>query len=109
MEYKALKVYMDVESRSSIEKKKDIEEHESAAEYHERAAKHHRKALQHNNGRIFGSLLAVLGIGGLIFAAVIFIHLSGCQRYTNALVIYGAMGLIFFASGINMRREALEE
>jgi len=50
---------------------------------------------------IFGSLLTLLGIAGLIYAAVLFINDSDNWKI---LLVYGMLGLIFFVSGIRLIR-----
>lgn len=62
-----------------------------------------------NIKRIFGALLTVLGIGGLIYAAVLFVSTSGDTRNIKALVIYGILGLIFFIAGISLVRTTKDE
>jgi uncharacterized membrane protein len=62
-----------------------------------------------NIKRIFGALLTVLGIGGLIYAAVLFVSTSGDTRNIKALVIYGILGLIFFIAGISLIRTTKDE
>jgi uncharacterized membrane protein len=62
-----------------------------------------------NIKRIFGALLTVLGIGGLIFAAVLFVNTTGSSHNIKALVIYGILGLIFFIAGINLIRTTRDE
>jgi len=62
-----------------------------------------------NIKRIFGALLTVLGIGSLIYAAVLFVNNSGGIRDTKALVIYGILGLIFFISGISLIRTTRDQ
>jgi hypothetical protein len=57
-----------------------------------------------NLKRIFGALLTLLGIGGLIYAAVLFVHASGGDRDIKALIIYGTLGIIFFIAGIGLIR-----
>jgi hypothetical protein len=57
-----------------------------------------------NLKRIFGALLTLLGIGGLIYAAVLFVNASGGATDIKALIIYGILGLIFFISGISLVR-----
>ena len=42
-----------------------------------------------NLKRIFGALLTVLGIAGLIYAAVLFVTSSGGETNVKALLIYG--------------------
>jgi uncharacterized membrane protein len=55
-----------------------------------------------NLKRIFGALLTVLGIAGLIYAAVLFINLSGGTHAIKEVVIYAVLGLVFFVSGISL-------
>lgn len=62
-----------------------------------------------NIKRIFGALLTVLGIVGLIYAAVLFVNTSGGTRNIKTLIIYGALGLIFFISGISLVRTTKDE
>ena len=62
-----------------------------------------------NLKRIFGALLTVLGIGGLIYAAVLFVNSSGGERDVKTLVIYGVLGLIFFIAGISLVRTTKDE
>ena len=62
-----------------------------------------------NIKRIFGALLTVLGTGGLIYAAVLFINSSGGTRDIKALAIYGILGLIFFIAGISLVRTTKDE
>ena len=57
-----------------------------------------------NIKRIFGALLTLLGIGGLIYTAILFASTSGGTRDVKALFIYGVLGLIFFISGIGLVR-----
>jgi uncharacterized membrane protein len=62
-----------------------------------------------NIKRIFGALLTVLGIGGLIYAAVLFINLSGGVHSVKEVIIYCVLGLIFFISGISLVRSVKDE
>lgn len=63
-----------------------------------------------NIKRIFGALLTVLGIAGLIYASVLFVNSTGgAVRDVKTLVTYGVLGLIFFASGINLVRTTKDE
>lgn len=48
--------------------------------------------------RIFGVILTLLGIGGLIYCAVLF---SGGGEW-KSLIIYGILGAIFFFAGIGL-------
>lgn len=62
-----------------------------------------------NIKRIFGALLTVLGIGGLIYTAVLFVNTSGGARDIKALVMYGILGIIFFIAGISLIRTTKDE
>ena len=62
-----------------------------------------------NIKRIFGALLTVLGIGGLIYAAVLFINLSGGTHGIKEIIIYSVLGLIFFISGISLVRTVKDD
>jgi hypothetical protein len=62
-----------------------------------------------NIKRIFGAILTLLGIGGLIYAAVIFANTSGGTREIKSLIIYGVLGLLFFISGMGLVRTTKDE
>ena len=62
-----------------------------------------------NLKRIFGAILTVLGIIGLIYAAFLFVNTAGATRDIKALTIYGVLGLIFFVSGISLVRTTKDE
>jgi hypothetical protein len=63
-----------------------------------------------NLKRIFGALLTILGIGGLIYTAIIFVNTSGNgARDIKALIIYGVLGIVFFAAGISLVRTTKDE
>ncbi len=62
-----------------------------------------------NIKRIFGAILTILGIGGLIYTAILFVNTSGGTHDVKALVIYGILGLIFFVSGIGLVRTTKDE
>jgi hypothetical protein len=62
-----------------------------------------------NLKRIFGALLTVLGIGALIYDAVVFTNTSGGNQDVKTLIIYGVLGLIFFTSGISLVRTTKDE
>ncbi len=51
--------------------------------------------------RIFGIILTLLGIGGLVFAAISITHKSYSITY---IAVYGILGLIFFLTGISLIR-----
>jgi hypothetical protein len=62
-----------------------------------------------NIKRFFGALLTVLGITGLIYAAVLFVNSSGGARGIKILAIYGILGIVFFISGISLVRTTKDE
>jgi len=62
-----------------------------------------------NLKRIFGALLTLLGIGGLIYTAMVFVNTSGGTRDIKALIIYVVLGIIFFAAGISLVRTTKDE
>ena len=62
-----------------------------------------------NINRIFGALLTALGIGGLIYSAVLFVNTSGGTRDIKALIIYSILGLLFFFAGISLVRTTKDE
>ncbi len=62
-----------------------------------------------NIKRIFGSILTVLGIIGLIYAAYMFMNTGGGVQDIKALSIYGVLGMIFFIAGISLVRNTKDE
>ena len=62
-----------------------------------------------NIKRVFGSILTVLGIFGLIYTAVLFVNTDGGNKDVRALVIYGILGLLFFIAGIGLIRTTKDE
>jgi hypothetical protein len=62
-----------------------------------------------NLKRIFGLILTIAGIGGLVYAAVVFAATSGGERDMRALVIYGVLGLIFVITGIGLVKNTKDE
>jgi len=54
--------------------------------------------------RIFGIVLTVLGIVGLVMAAVQFANANSHVTNWRALTIYGVLGAIFFFTGISLIR-----
>jgi uncharacterized membrane protein len=59
-----------------------------------------------NLKRIFGAILTVLGIAGLIYAAVVF---AGNTEAIKLPTIYGIIGMIFFIAGISLIRTTKDE
>lgn len=62
-----------------------------------------------NVKRIFGSVLTVLGIGSLIYTAVMFSTTSGNTHDIKSLIIFGILGILFFGSGISLVRSTKDE
>ena len=50
---------------------------------------------------VFGTILTVIGVAGMIYAAVLYVNDTGSLR---ALLVYGILGFIFFISGIKLIR-----
>ncbi len=62
-----------------------------------------------NLKRIFGVILTILGIAGLIYAAMIFVNAHGSDRQTKVLFVYGLLGAIFFFTGISLVRSTSDD
>ncbi len=62
-----------------------------------------------NIKRIFGSILTLLGIIGLVYGAVLFVNMTSGSRDIRALLIYGGLGLVFLFSGISLVRTVKDE
>jgi uncharacterized membrane protein len=54
-----------------------------------------------NVKRTFGVVLTVLGIVGLIYAAILFVQNSGKDNIKN-LIVWGVLGAVFFFTGIGL-------
>ena len=52
--------------------------------------------------RILGIILSIIGVVGLILAAVGFASGSSGNRSVRMIVIYSILGVIFFFSGISL-------
>jgi len=62
-----------------------------------------------NIKRIFGALLTILGIGGLIYTAVLFSNTAGGNNDIKSLIIYGVLGVVFFMAGISLIKTTKDE
>ena len=62
-----------------------------------------------NLKRTFGAILTVLGIAGLIYAAVVFADTSGGERDIRSIIVYGILGAVFFISGIGLVKATKDE
>ena len=57
-----------------------------------------------NLKRVFGVILTLLGIVGLIYAAIVFIDGGGASKQIKTLIVYGILGAVFFFTGIGLIR-----
>ncbi len=57
-----------------------------------------------NLKRIFGALLTILGIAGLIYTAVLFAGITSATHDVMTVVIFAGVSLIFFIAGISLIR-----
>ncbi len=55
-----------------------------------------------NLKRVFGALLTIAGIVGLIYAAVILMRTGFGGQDVRAMSIAGILGLVFFIAGIGL-------
>ena len=62
-----------------------------------------------NIKRIFGALLTTLGIGGLIYAAILFANISDRTHDYKVFIIFTILGVVFFISGISLIRSTKDE
>ncbi len=59
-----------------------------------------------NLKRIFGLILTLLGIGGLIYTATGFVQNSVDFK---SLIVFGILGAIFFFTGISLVRNTTDQ
>ena len=62
-----------------------------------------------NIKRLFGVILTILGIVGLIYAASVFMGAKGTERQIKVLVVYGLLGAVFFFTGIGLIRTTKDD
>lgn len=62
-----------------------------------------------NVKRLFGIILTVLGIAGLIYFAVLFMDAKGTEKQIKTLIVYGVLGAIFFFTGISLIRTTKDD
>jgi uncharacterized membrane protein len=62
-----------------------------------------------NLKRVFGVILTVLGIAGLIYAAVVFMNTEGTSNQIKTLLVYGILGAVFFFTGIGLIRNTQDD
>jgi uncharacterized membrane protein len=63
---------------------------------------------QNMEKRIFGIILTVMGIIGLIMAAVRFADGVGNDAQIRSVAVYGILGAVFFFAGIGLVRSTRE-
>ncbi|MBK9332602.1 MAG: hypothetical protein IPM96_09460 [Ignavibacteria bacterium] len=59
--------------------------------------------------RIFGIILSLLGIAGLILAAFNFMNGGYGERNLKEIIIYGILGVIFFFAGIALLKSTKDK
>jgi uncharacterized membrane protein len=57
--------------------------------------------------RILGIILSLLGIGGLIYAGVIF--MNGGSNAIKTIIFTGVLGALFFFAGISLVRSTKDK
>ena len=62
-----------------------------------------------NVKRVFGGLLTLAGIIGLIYAAMLVFNTAGGVRDIKSISIFGILGLIFFFAGISLIKGTKDE
>ncbi|NWJ49998.1 MAG: hypothetical protein HXX14_03950 [Bacteroidetes bacterium] len=62
-----------------------------------------------NIKRFFGALLTAFGIGGLIYAGVLFVQVTSRSTDIKTVIIFTILGLLFFISGIGLIRTTKDE
>lgn len=62
-----------------------------------------------NLKRIFGTVLTVLGIAGLIYTAYLTVTLGESNQTMKTVLVYGILGLVFFVSGIGLIKTTKDE
>ena len=59
--------------------------------------------------RILGIILSIVGITGLILAAVGFMNGGDSSKHVKSIVVYGILGAIFFFAGIGLVRNTKDK
>ena len=59
--------------------------------------------------RIFGIILTLLGLAGLILAAFNFMNGGYGEKNIKEIVIYGILGVVFFFAGISLIRSTKDK
>ena len=59
--------------------------------------------------RILGIILSIVGITGLILAAIGFANGGDSTKHIKSIIVYGVLGAIFFFSGIGLIRNTKDK
>ncbi|MEO8665128.1 MAG: hypothetical protein ABI462_06500 [Ignavibacteria bacterium] len=59
--------------------------------------------------RIFGIILTILGLAGLILAAINFMNGGYGEKNIKEIIIYGVLGVIFFFAGVGLIRNTKDK
>ncbi len=59
--------------------------------------------------RVFGIILTVLGVVGLIMAAMNFINAHASNYNIKMITVYSILGLVFFFAGIGLLRNTRDK
>lgn len=59
--------------------------------------------------RVLGIVLSLLGVVGLVMAAVYFMNTRGSDRRLKEVVVYAILGAIIFFSGIGLIRSTKDK
>jgi uncharacterized membrane protein len=62
-----------------------------------------------NIKRVFGTILTLLGVFLLCYAAYLFINTGSGVRNIKMQVVYGVLGVVFFISGIGLVKTVRDE
>lgn len=59
--------------------------------------------------RIFGIILTLLGIAGLIYAGIVFMNGGSGVKNIKSIIFSGILGAIFFSAGIGLLRNTKDK
>jgi uncharacterized membrane protein len=59
--------------------------------------------------RVLGIILSIVGIAGLIIAAISIINGTGSNRGVKEILVFGILGAIFFFAGIGLVRNTSDK
>jgi hypothetical protein len=59
--------------------------------------------------RVLGIILSIVGIIGLIIAAIAIVNGSGSNKGIKEIVVFGVLGAIFFFAGIGLVRNTSDK